>query len=289
MKTVPAILVKKADGTRQPFQRGKVINTCLRMHASKQIAEKIADKIENRLYDDIPTKKILQMIFSYLKKYRPVVKHQIDLRRAISLLKPKPDFERFIQMLLEAHGYTVSCNQIVRGRCVEHEVDAVATKGNKTYLVEIKHHSNHHIYTGLDVPRIARATFEDLIEGFNLDLHPIDFSQVLVVCNTKFSEHANRYARCRSIRQIGWKTPPKEGLERMIEEKNLHPVTILKGLNRNNREKLLDSGLILLKQLISRDVYELSKKTKIPMKQLTEPVKKAKEILSLSKKEYGII
>jgi len=75
----------------------------------------------------------------------------------------------------------------------------------------------------------------------------------------------------------------------MIEEKNLHPVTILKGLNKSNREKLLDSGLILLKQLISRNVYELSKKTKIPRKQLTEPVKKAKEILSLSKKEYGII
>lgn len=289
MKSVPRIFVRKADGTRQPFHRLKVINTCLRMHASKEIAEKIADKIENRLYNDIPTKKILQMIFSYLKKYQPAVKHQIDFRRAISLLRPKPDFERFIQMLLEAHGYTVSCNQIVRGRCVEHEIDAVATKGNKTYLVEIKHHSNYHIYTGLDVPRIARATFEDLTEGFNLGLHPIDFSKVLVVCNTKFSEHASRYAKCRGIRQIGWKTPPKEGLERMIEEKKLHPVTILKGLNKSNREKLLDSGLILLKQLISRDVHELSKKTKIPMKQLTEAVKKAKEILSLSKKEYGII
>jgi hypothetical protein len=138
----------------------------------------------------------------------------------------------------------------------------------------------------LDVPRIARATFEDLTEGFNLGLHPIDFSEVLVVCNTKFSEHASWYAKCRGIRQIGWKTPSKQGLERMIEEKKLHPVTILKGLNRSNREKLLDSGLILLKQLISRDVYEMSKKTKISRNQLTESVKKAKEILSLSKKQY---
>lgn len=174
-------------------------------------------------------------------------------------------------MLLEAHGYTVSCNQIVRGRCVEHEVDAVATKGNKTYLVEIKHHSNHHIYTGLDVPRIARANLEDLTEGYNLGLHTIDFSEVLVVCNTKFSEHASQYAKCRGIRQIGWAVPPKHGLERMIEEKNLHPVTILKGLNRSNREKLLNSGLILLKQLISRDVYELSKKRKFLGSNLQNP------------------
>jgi len=280
VKSVPTILVIKADGTRQPFQRGKVINTCLRMHASREAAENIADKIESRVYDGIPTKRVLQMIFSYLKKYRPAVRHQTDLRRAISLLRPKPDFERFVQMLLEEHGYTVSCNQIVRGKCVEHEVDAIAHKGHKTYLVEIKHHFNHHTYTGLDVPRIARATLEDLTEGFSLGLNPINFSKALIVCNTKFSEHAARYARCRGIDHVGWKAPPEHGLERMIEEKKLHPVTFLKGLNKRSREKLMDSGIILLKQLMVHNADELWKKTKIPRNQLEESIKKAKEILS---------
>ena len=110
------------------------------MHADREAAEAIADKIESRAYDGIPTQKILQMIFRYLKKHRPAVRHQIDLRMAISLLRPKPDFERFVQMLLEEHGYAVTSNRIIRGKCVEHEIDAIARKGGETYLVEIKHH-----------------------------------------------------------------------------------------------------------------------------------------------------
>lgn len=274
------ILVTKADGTKQPFQREKIINTCLRMHASREAAESIADKIESRVYDGIPTKKILQMIFSYLKKYRPAIRHQIDLRKAISLLRPSPDFERFVQMLLGEHGYTVTRNRIIRGKCVEHEIDAIAQKGDETYLVEIKHHSNHHTYTGLDVPRIARATLEDLTEGLNLGLNSINFSKALIVCNTKFSEHAARYAECRGIDHIGWKAPPEHGLERMIEERGLHPITLLRGLDKGSREKLADNGILLLKQLITHDADELSEKTKISKDQLIDIMKNAKEILS---------
>ena len=274
------IRVTKADGTRQPFHREKVVNTCLRMHASREVAESIADKIESKAYDGIPTKKILQMIFRHMKRYQPAVGHQIDLRRAISLLRPKPDFERFVQMLLEEHGYVVTCNQIIRGKCVEHEIDAIARKGDETYLVEIKHHFNHHTYTGLDVPRIARATLEDLTEGFSLGLNSTNFTKALIVCNTKFSWHAVQYAKCRGIDHIGWKAPPEHGLERMIEERKLHPVTFLKGLDKESRERLLDNDVILLKQLMTHDASELSEKTTVRRSKLERSIERAKEILS---------
>lgn len=272
--------VTKADGTRQPFQKEKIVNTCLRMHASREAAETIADKIEKRAYNGMPTKKILQMIFKYLKNYQPAVEHQIDLKRAISLLRPQPDFERFVHLLLEEHGYVVSCNRIVRGRCVEHEVDAIARKGDETILVEIKHHFKHHTRTDLDVCRIIRATFEDLTEGFSLGLNSINFSKAMVICNTKLSNHAKQYAKCRGVEHIGWKAPPEHGLERMIEEKKLHPITFLKGLDKKSREKLMDNGIILLKQLTEHDAPELWEKTKIPRDKLEESIRKAKEILS---------
>lgn len=279
---MPVEWVTKADGTGQAFQKEKIVNTCLRMGASREAAEAIAEKVEGKVYDGIPTKKILQMTFNYLKKYRPAIEHQIDLRKAISLLRPKPDFERFVQMLLEEHGYTVSCNQIVRGRCVEHEIDAIARKGNETYLVEIKHHLDHHAYTGLDVPRIAQATLEDLNEGFDLGLNSISFAKALIFCNTKFSEHAARYAQCRGIDHIGWKAPPDHGLERMIEEGGLHPITLLKGLDQGSREKLADNGILLLRQLVAHEADELSEKIKIPRDHLEKVIKKAKEILSIA-------
>jgi len=280
VKDLTTIFVTKFDGTTQPFQKEKIFNTCVRIGATKEDAKKIADIIEKKMYNGIATKKILQMIFHHLKKYRPAIKHQIDLREAISILRPKPDFERFVQLLLEEQGYGITPNQIIRGKCVEHEIDGIARKKNETFLVEIKHHYNHHTYTGLDVGRIARATFEDLEEGFEQGLNSIKFTGVMVVCNTKLTEHAKQYANCRGIMHIGWKAPPEHGLERMIEEKKLYPITLLKKLSKGDKTKLLDENIITLKQLVDCEVNELSRKTGMQRDKLQILVGKAKEILS---------
>jgi len=274
------VFVTKADGTRQPFDKTKIMRTCLRMGATLAVAELIADDIENRLYDGIETKKILQMIFRSLRKHKPVIRHQIDLRKALSLLNPAPDFERFIQLLLSEHNYEVTQNQIVRGRCVEHEVDAVARKNGKTCIVEVKHHFKYHTPTSLDVSRISRAVFEDVTEGYELGLNNLKIDYALIVCNTKLSEHAKRYADCRGIRHIGWSSPPNHDLQTMIEEKKLYPITFLKGLNAETRNKLAHNEIILLKQLTEKTPTELRRQTGISKEKLGSIVGKARAILS---------
>ena len=42
--------VQKADGSKQLFDRVKVIKTCLRFGANHQIADEIAHKIEQRIW-----------------------------------------------------------------------------------------------------------------------------------------------------------------------------------------------------------------------------------------------
>ena len=274
------VFVTKADGTRQPFSKWKVVRTCLRMGATLAIAELIAEEIETRIYDDIETKKILQMIFKRLRKHKPVIRHQIDLRKALSLLNPAPDFERFIQLLLSEHDYEVTPNQIVRGRCVEHEVDAVARKNGKTCIVEVKHHFKYHTPTSLDVSRISRAVFEDVTEGYELGLNNLKVDYALIVCNTKLSEHAKRYADCRGIRHIGWSSPPNHDLQTMIEEKKLYPITFLKGLNAETGNKLASNGIILLKQLTEKNPTELRRQTGISKEKLESILGKARTILS---------
>jgi len=274
------IFVVKADGTKQLFSREKVVRTCLRMDATREVANAVTDKIELKIYDGIETEKILQMIFEQLSKHKPVVKHQIDLRKAISLMRPKPDFERFIQILLKEHRYEVVPNQIIRGKCVEHEVDAVARKNGETYIVEVKHHYNYHTPTGLDVSRIARAVFEDITEGFRLGLNAFNVDRAVIVCNTKFSQHAKRYAECRGIHQIGWSSPPNHGLQFLIKEKKLYPVTYLKDIDTATREKLMSVGIILLKQLTTKNPERLGRETGIPKETLASVIKKARAILS---------
>jgi HJR/Mrr/RecB family endonuclease len=274
------IFVTKFDGRKQAFDKSKIIRTCLRMHANLEQAKEIADKIEKKIYDGIPTKKILQMIFTYLKKYRPEIEHEIDLREAIALLKPKPDFEKFVQALLKEFGYKVIPNQIVCGKCVEHEIDAIAEKDGEKIFVEIKHHLNSHTYTGVDICLETFARLLDLREGFEEGLNKINFTKALIICNTKFSEHAKKYARAKGIQLIGWREPEERGLERMIEEKKLYPITFLKILDRESQEKLVNSGIVFLKQLIEKDPKELSRKTKISISKIKTFLNCAGKILS---------
>lgn len=252
----------------------------MRMSATREIAEAIAEKIEMNIYDGIETRKILQMIFKQLSKYKPEIKHQVDLRKALSLMKPTPDFERFVRILLSEHGYEVAQNQIIRGKCVEHELDAIARKNGETYIVEVKHHFSYHTSTGLDVSRIARAVFEDVTEGFKLGLNNLKIDKAMIVCNTKLSKHAKRYAECRGIHHIGWSSPPNHDLQTMIEEKKLYPITYLKGLNTATKKKLAFAGIILLKQLTAKNPEELRRDTGIHKETLKLIIKKARAILS---------
>lgn len=271
-----SVLVTKADGSKQIFEREKVLRTCLRMGASRRIAEEVAAEVERRVYAGMETRKILQMTLRLLRKHKPAIQHLIDLRRSLSLLRPTPDFEHFVQLVLAENGYDVTPNQIIRGKCVEHEVDGIARKDGITFFVEVKHHYNFHTPTGLDESRIARAVLEDVVDGFELGLNSQRIDKPMIVCNTKFSEHAKRYAACRDILQIGWSSPPSRGLQDLIEAKELHPITCLKGLRTETKKKLTSAGIILLKHLATESPKELGKKIGMTEESLEPIIKKAK-------------
>jgi len=273
--------VTKFDGSKQPFDKNKIYNTCVRMGATPEQARDVAEKVAAKVYEGIPTKKILQMIFTYLKEHKPEVGHRIDLRESISLMRSKPDFERFIQMLLEAEGYDVDANKIVQGRCVDHEIDAIARKNNETIYVEIKHHIQAHTFTGVGVFLEARATYEDMQDGFKEGKNSYNFNRVLVLCNTKLSEHAVRYADCRGISHLGWRDPPERGLEEIVELHKFYPVTLLRGVDQRTVERLGDAGIVLLKQLLEEDLQKISRETRIPRNILQQIANKASEIIRI--------
>ena len=275
------VFVTKADGTKQLFDREKIVKTCLRMGANRKIANDIVEKVEKRLYDGIPTKKILQITFRLLRKYQSNVRHLLDLRKGLSLMNSKPEFEKFVQILLARHGFEVSPNQILRGKCVGHEVDAIARKDGITYFVEAKHHTNYHTPTGLDESRIARAVLEDVTEGFGLGKNDLKIDRAMIVTNTRYSEHAQRYGKCRNILQIGWSSPAKFDLQNMIEEKKLYPLSCLRGLNSETKMKLVNSGIVLMKQLFEEETSTIARKAEVPKKTLKEIVEKARTSLYL--------
>jgi hypothetical protein len=259
------IRVKKADGSLQLFDREKVVRTCFRMGANKQTADKVAEKIERRLYDGISSAKILQMIFQFMRRHKPIVDNIFDLRKGLSLMTSKPEFEVFVQALLARSGFEVSPNRLLNGKCVEHEVDAIARKDGVTFFVEAKHHSRYHTPTGLDESRIARAVLEDVVEGFALGKSDLKIDRAMIVTNTRYSSQALQYGACRNILQIGWSSPKNQGLQSLISGRNLFPLSCLRGLSVDLRLKLALSGIVLFEQLIEEDTGSLSRKTDLPL------------------------
>ena len=272
--------VRKADGGLEPFDKGKVIRTCLKLRVGRREAERIAEEVKREAYDEIPTSRILELIYEKVRRVKPALEHAIDLREAISALRPKPDFEQYIRLTLESIGYRVEGNKVLEGRCVDHEIDGVAVKGGEVLLLEVKHHVNHHTYTGMDVFLEVWATLQDLMEGYELGLHRYGFTNALVACNTKISNHAERYARCKGLKYMGWRYPKAMGLEEIIEKHGLYPVTMLRGVERGLLDRLGDAGIVTLRQLIEIGAKGLRESLGIEGGKVEELVSKAKALLS---------
>jgi hypothetical protein len=122
------------------------------------------------------------------------------------------------------------------------------------------------------------ATLQDLISGNKLGYHNINFTSALIICNTKFTDHARTFADCVGIDHIGWQSPPSNCLEGIIESRELYPVTLLKQ-DRGIHRLLLDNGFLLLRQLIEQDAEKLTRDRKISKSQLSSLREKTQRTL----------
>jgi hypothetical protein len=252
--------VTKWDGRREPFERSKLLRTLLRLRASETVAEETVNEIEGRLYDGIATKEIQEMAFRLLEKRKPSAALTRDLKTALGRMKPTPDFEEYVRILLRAKGYHVTPNKVIQGFCVTHEIDGIAEKGGETTYLEVKNHSTPHILTPFGVTLAAKAKWDDIQKGYEKGINKTHFDRVLIVCNTRLTQHAKKYAKCIGIDHIGWKTPQGEGIDSMITETNLFPITILKTLSAKEHDCLSEAGIITLDQLLNKQIGKIRMK-----------------------------
>lgn len=243
-----AINVTKWGGKVEPYDRAKIRRTLDRYGLSDEEAEVILDEVEKSLYEGIPTKEIYKLVESLSTRKTKVLKR--DLRSALGEMKSKPDFEVFIQQLLGKMGYEVRDERIIPGRCVNHEIDGVAEKDGKLYYIETKHHSKPHIKTPFIHTLAAKSKIDDIREGFREGKNDLDFHSVIIICNTRLTSHARRYAKCVGIQHIGWNTPRDGGLEQLIRKTKTYPIQIIRSLTKPEKNKLSAAGIVSLDDLM---------------------------------------
>lgn len=269
------IYVIKASGQAVPFNSNKVKATCIRAGASKSLAEQVVKKVREQLRNGMRTRDVYRMVLNALAiiDEGQIIKHRYRLKESIMLMGPAGfAFEIYVGKILEEYGYDVKATRSqVNGKCVKHEIDLVAKSHltNERYMIECKYHNFPGIYTGLKESLYTHARFLDLSEVFNNEM---------LVCNTKVSDDVITYAKCIGQKLLCWRFPHDKGLENMIEEKGLYPITIL-GLRTQELEALSQNKFMLARDLLTADLDQLSRKTNISYTRLQRLQNIVKQII----------
>src|SRR5688572_33362005 len=124
------IHISKSTGEVVPFSPEKLIRSLVRAGAPEATAQNILDQVLPQIYEGMTTRKIYQLAFKILRsKSRPLAA-RYRLKSAIMELGPSGyPFEKFIGEVLKQQEFSVEVGVIVKGRCVNHEVDVIAGKG----------------------------------------------------------------------------------------------------------------------------------------------------------------
>lgn len=253
----------KASGEKEKFSKEKLYKSLKRAGVQPKLAERVCRDVTKSVRPGMNTEGILNQTFRCLKKENPILAARYNLKRAIMELGPTGfPFEKYVAEILKEYGYLTKVGKIVKGYCVNHEVDVIARKENKHFMIECKYHNSRGVKSDVKVAMYTYARFLDIKKQWEkLPGHQNFFHQGWLVTNTKCTSQAIQYARCAGLKIISWRYPKDESLEYLIENKGLYPITILPSLTRYAKERLAQKRIMLAKDLLKYSANDLVRLT----------------------------
>jgi Holliday junction resolvase-like predicted endonuclease len=252
MKHKQGILITKASGDKVPFDASQLRRSLERSKAEPAAINAVVQSITAMLYEGMTTREIYKKAFGLLRKHSRSTAARYKLKNAIMELGPAGfAFEKFIAALLKAEGYKAHTGEIVQGKCVTHEVDVIAERGNVRCMIECKFHGNKGNYSDVKVPLYIRSRFVDVAQGWdaNPEYQGKHF-EGWVVTNTRFTTDAEQYGTCVGLELVSWDTPKGNSIKERIDRSGLHPVTSLTSISLAEKKTLLDMDVVLCSDLI---------------------------------------
>lgn len=245
------INVLKRNGEKVLFDPNKLKKALAYSGASEIDQVRIAKLVEERIYEGMPTRKIYQIAHALIKKNSSRVAGRYRLRKAIMQLGPTGfPFEKFVGKLYESEGYQVETGLIVQGKCVQHEVDVVARKPGQMIMIECKFHSDQSRKSDVKIPLYIQSRFLDVKAAWEETYGKEGMRYIGgLVTNTRFSDDALTFGRCVGLSMISWDYPQDQALKYWIDKSGLHPLTSLTTLKKQEKQLLLEEGIVLCREL----------------------------------------
>ncbi len=234
------VSIIKATGEKEEFSENKLRQSILRAGVAKETVDEAISHIKDKLYENIPTSEIYKHIIEFLDTPKtPFAKARYSLKKALMDLGPTGyPFEDYLAKLLSQEGYTTTVRNIVLGKCVSHEIDIIATKGNEKIMVEAKFHNSVGIKTDVQVALYTNARFEDVSAKHS-------FTKPLLITNTKITTDVITYAQCVGMDVLSWDYPEGNNLRDVVEKYNMFPITALTHLPATYKQNLLEQNIVL--------------------------------------------
>ena len=241
------IQVVKASGDVEPFSEEKLRRSLTRSGASDDEIHRVLKAIHAHLHKTMTTKELYRLAYKVLRKKEPSVAARYALKKALLALGPTGyPFEKFMAAVMKSQGYSTETGVVLEGKHISHEVDVVAERAGHRVLMECKYHGAAGRKSDLKVALYVYARALDLLGSV-----PNKSSEFWLVTNTKFTSDAIKYGSGAGLRLYSWDQPEGHSLAQLIEEAGVQPVTCLTSLKKRQKQKLVDIGVVL-----SRELYE---------------------------------
>jgi hypothetical protein len=281
IKNEKTLYVINNKGEKEPFSLLKLQRSIQRIGAPKRLAQEIAKTIQKEAFPGIKTAEIAQKLKKLLSQENEKFFLKFNLKEGMRKLGPTGfPFEKYIGAILATIGFKVLLNQIIPGRCCpSYEIDFLAQKDNLLYIGECKYHQAAGEKVDSNVALESYARFLDIKNGPFLKQKKFKKIKVkpIIVTNTKFTTRAINYCECVGIELLGWRYPRHKGLEQIIDEYKLYPITILPSLKSFNF--FVSQKMMLAKDVLQINPANFTKKTNLSLKYLTPLIEEARILL----------
>ena len=251
--------IVKHSGDVVNFDEQKLRRSMMRSGADENLVDHVVDEVRSKLYPGITTKQIYKIAMRMLRNRSAATAARYNLREAIRLLGPAGFyFEKYVALIFENDGYAAITNVTVKGRCVSHEIDAILSRDGQGKMVECKFHARREGASDVKVPMYILSRFNDIKQDRH-DFFPdtATVSKCLIVTNNRFTADAATFAQCSGIELLSWDYPPNQNLRSLNDRRNLYPLTAMTTLTLAEKEILLNSGLILARDLVAKNALDV--------------------------------
>lgn len=275
------IFVIKANGEQEPFHLSKLESSLHNAGTDEAAIREIITDITEWIYPGVSTRKIYSRAFHLLKRIKGVAAIRYRLKQAMYDLGPTGyPFEHFIGRIFELRGYRVLTGQVMKGRCVTHEMDVIATNDHEQHLVECKYSQDPGRHIPVQTPLYVKSRIDDIIEKYKEDnLYNGYRFTGWVVTNTRFSGDSISYGECAGLRLMGWDYPAGNSLRDIIERKRIYPITVLTKLTNREKQQLLEKGIVTCSGLL--DNLDVLDSIHFPRNKSTALLKELLDIINL--------